>query len=358
MNPSYEFYDFVYFSDKGIHEYRSDENDRKKPSYVTKVAGKEKPLQQRQKSVNIDCDMANFLLKRGKCSEDLKGQLSCFGAELQILKSGLIKIKEVNGNTIPNWEERCVKAVNVFCDRFHKKYFLLENEIRDSIPEALSTLQKDVSSTGGACWLDKHKQNLILVSPNDEFTKAEKEVEKFIENVRRFAQKSFKIEENIHELVRKDLPSLKEALKSCNITLKKKTLVVVCLRNEIDNVAEKVESFLQKLQGVKQNGNIFLCCVAWRCVVLCVDKPDACIQILIMNTMELIIRLVRFIFFLRDNLLYPSPLILLRNYSYYQVLKCSLLHTFSGLKLCKSSNAKLHRIKSKLAPRMTYFDMG
>ena len=255
MKTFYDLYSlFFCFSDEGIQEYRSDGNERKKSSYVTKVAGKEKPLQQRQKSVNIGCDMANFLLKRGKCSEDLKGQLSCLGAELQILKSGLIKIKEVNGNTIPNWEDRCVKAVNVFCGRFHKKYFVLENEIRDSIPEALSTLQQDVSSTGGACWLDKHKQHLILVSPNDEFTNAEKEVENFIENVRRFAQKSFKIEESIHEFVRKDLPPLKEALKSCNITLKRKTLIVVCLRNEVDNVTEKVESFLQKLQGVKQNG--------------------------------------------------------------------------------------------------------
>ena len=259
-----------FLENDGIQEYRSDEDERKKPSNVTKVAGKKNSLKQRQKSVNIDSDIANFLLKRGKCSDDLKGQLSCLGAELQILKSGVIKIKEVNGNTVPNWEEKCVKAVNVFSVRFHKKYFLLENEIRDSIPEALSTLQKDVSCTGGACWLDKHKQKLILVSPKDEFTHAEKEVEKFIENVRRFAQKSFKIEKSIHELVRKDLPTLKEALKSCNIALKKKTLVVVCLRNEVDNVAEKVEGFLQKLQGVKQNGNIFVAlrCVALRCVVL------------------------------------------------------------------------------------------
>ena len=195
-----------------------------------------------------------FLLKRKKYSQDLKALLSSLSAELHILKSGFLKVKEVDGNTIPNWEERCENTVNVFCSCFHKKYFPLDDEIRDSIPEALSTLQKDVSSTGGACWLDKHKQNLILVSLKVEFGNAGKEVYQCFEKVRRFAKRTFRMEESILELVRKDLPTLKEALKSCNITLNKKTLVVVCLRNEVDNVAEKVESFLQRLREVKSNG--------------------------------------------------------------------------------------------------------
>ena len=195
-------------------------------------------------------------MKRKKYSEELKGLLNHLGAELEVSKSGL-KMKKVDGNTIPNWEERCENTVRVFCSCFHKKYFPLDGEIRDSIPEALPRLQQDVSSTGGACWLDKHKQNLILVSRDSTFSDAEKEVESFFENVRL----CFQVKESIHELVRKDLPTLIEALKSCNITFKKKTLVVVCLRNEVDNVAEKVESFLQRLEGVKLDGNAMMCCV-------------------------------------------------------------------------------------------------
>mgnify|MGYP002803931348 FL=1 len=222
-------------------------NSFDKDAHVSKVPGEKR---QWKKIVNIDNDIANFLLKNPKYSEELKGLLSRHGAELQILKSGCIKIK-VGGNTITNWEERCEKTINVFCGCFDKKDFPLDDEIRDSIPEALSTLQKDLSSTEGACWLDKHKQNLILVSPKDGFSNAEKEVKQFFEKVRRFAKRNFEIEESIYELVRKDLPTLKEALKQCNITLNKKTMVVVCLRNEVDNVTEQVESFLQRLQGVK-----------------------------------------------------------------------------------------------------------
>ena len=221
---------------------------------------------QRQKFVNIDNDIANFLLEKTEYSEELKGLLSRLGAELQILKSG-INIKEVGLDAIPNWEERCEKTIDLFCSCFHKKYFPIDEETRDSIPEALSTLQKDLSSTDGACWLDTQKQNLILVCQSVAFGEAEKEINQFFEKVRRFSRRSFQIEEPILDSVREDLPKLKEALKSCNITLKKKTLVVVCLRNEVDNVAEKVENFLQRPQGVL-DGN-----VRYIFLLLCFHKP-------------------------------------------------------------------------------------
>ena len=268
-----------FLGNEGIEEYRSDERQLKTRHEIfndatdhennpfnkvnfTKVPGKKNPAKkQQQKSFSIDDDIVNFFLKRKKYSEELKGLLYSLGAELEISKSG-IKMTKVGGNTIPNWEERCENTVNVFCSCFCKKYFPLDAEIRDSIPETLlSTLQRDVSSTGGASWLDKHKHNLILVSRDSTFNDAEKEVEQFFEKVRRSANRNFEVKESIHELVKKDLPTLKEALKSCNITLKKKTLVVVCLRNEVDNVAEKVESFLQRFEGVKPDGNAIMCCV-------------------------------------------------------------------------------------------------
>jgi hypothetical protein len=150
-----------------------------------------------------------------------------------------------------------------------------------------------VSSTGGACWLDTQKQNLVLVCPSVvAFGEGEKEVNQFFEKVRRFSRKSFQIEEPILELVRKDLPKLKEALKSCNITLKKKTLVVVCLRNEVDNVAEKVENFLK-------NGTVY--------IVFCV----------FLNVRVGMIVFVRFLL-LSKNLLYTSPSMLLFNLYIYR----------------------------------------
>ena len=287
-------YGIFFFYYDGTEQHRSGKGELKKPpkydatknivafnsfdedvDVSTEVSDKKR---QWQKFVNIDNDIANFLLEKTKYSEELKGLLFRLGAELQILKSGFIKIKKVDGNTIPNWEERCEKTINVFCSCFDKKDFPLDDEIRDSIPEALSTLQKDLSSTEGACWLDKPKQNLILVSPKDGFSNAEKEVKQFFEKVRRFAKRNFEIEESIYELVRKDLPTLKEALKHCNITLNKKTLVVVCLRNEVDNVNEKVESFLQRLQGEKIDGNVR--CVVLCCVVLCCGCVVLCCVVL------------------------------------------------------------------------------
>ena len=115
----------------------------------------------------------------------------------------------------------------------------------------MSTLQNDVSSTGAACWLDTHKQNLILVSLKVALSDAVKKVDEFIQKVKLFVRRTFEIDKSIHELVGKDLSTLKEDLKSCNITLNKQTLVVVCLRNEVGNVVEKVESFLA-------NGNVLL----------------------------------------------------------------------------------------------------
>ncbi len=200
-------------------------------------------------------------MKRKKYSEELKVLLSRLGAELQ-LKPRFIKVKKVDGNIIPNWGKRCENTVNVFCSSFVKKYYPLGDEIRDSISEALPTLQKDVSSIGAACWLDTHKQNLILVSLKVQLGDAVKEVEEFIEKVRIFARKSFQIDEPIRELVGKHLPKLKEALKSCNVTLSTQTLVVVCLRNEVGNVVKKVESFLA-------DGNVLFCSVLFCSVLFC-----------------------------------------------------------------------------------------
>ena len=219
------------------------------------LSGKESTSKHLQKSVEIDSDITKFLMKRTKYSNDLKAQLSRFGAEFQ-LKPGIIKIRRVDSSVTESWEERCQYTVTLFCSSFQKQSFALDEGTRESILEALPTLQKSVSSTGAACWLDTQKQNLVLVSPEVELSNVVKEVKEFIQKVGIFARKCFKIEESIRALVEEDLPTLKEALKSCNIKLEKETLVVVCLRNEINNAVEKVESFLQKLQRIKRaDGN-------------------------------------------------------------------------------------------------------
>jgi hypothetical protein len=264
-----------FFNFKGFQEYncRSDQSDRRKPQEYDaarsinnfnslnedaddiEVHGKpaSKLL---QTYVKIDNDIAKFLLKRKKYFEDLKDLLSRHDAKFH-LKPGFIKIKKVDVNIVPNWENLCKDTVNAFCSCFQKQSFPVGDEIRDSFVEALTTLQKDVSSTGAACWLDAHKQNLILVSLKVELSNALKQVEEFIQKVEIFSTKSFQIEESIHELVAKDLPTLKEALKTCNIALNKQTLVVVCLRNEADSVVGIVERFLQRLQRLKlADGNV------------------------------------------------------------------------------------------------------
>ncbi len=190
---------FTGFNFKGFDKCRSGERERRRPQEfdasrninplnVIDVLGKEKPSRQLQTSVGIDSDIVKFLMKRKKYSKELKDLLR-HDSELQ-LKSGFIKIKKVDEN-IPNWEKRCEDTVNVFCSRFDKKYFPLGDEIRDSISEALSTLQNDVSSTGAACWLDTQKQNLILVSPKVALSNAVKKVDEFIQKVKLFIRRTF-----------------------------------------------------------------------------------------------------------------------------------------------------------------------
>ena len=276
-----------FFGCKGFEECRDSGSDRRRPQEynasrninvfnslnneagVTDVLGKKNPSKQLQVSVNIDNDVVKFLMERKKHSEELKDLLSRLGAESQ-LKPGFIKIKKVDGNIIPNWGKRCENTVNVFCSCFVKKYYPLGDEIRDSISETLPTLQKDVSSKGAACWLDTHKQNLILVSSKIELSIAVKEVEEFMQKARIFARRSFQIDESIRKLVGNDLPQLKEALKSCNVTLDKQTLMVVCLKNEVDNVVEIVETFLQRFKRINlADGNVLFCFVLFCFVLFC-----------------------------------------------------------------------------------------
>ena len=201
--------------------------------------------------VKLDNDITKFLLKRTKYFDKLKAQFSQLGAEVQ-LRHGFIKIKRIDSSTDENWEKSCQDNVIDFCSSFKKQSFALDESIQESILKALPSIQKSVSSTGAACWLDPHKRNLILVSPMAEFSNMVKEVEEFIKKVGIFATKSFKIEETIRALVKKDLASLNDELKSCKVTLEKENLIVVCLRSEVYNVVEKVECFFQKLQRIKQ----------------------------------------------------------------------------------------------------------
>ena len=120
-------------------------------------------------------------------------------------------------------------------------------------------------------------RNTVIVDETNSFNLVNDEA-RFVQRVGIFSRKCFKIEKSIRALVEEDLPTLKEALKSCNIKLDNETLVVVCLRNENNNVVEKVESFLQKRQKIKRaDGNvryfvlayyITLHCIVLYCIVL------------------------------------------------------------------------------------------
>ena len=126
-------------------------------------------------------------------------------------------------------------------------------EIKDSISEALLTLQETVSTLGAACWIDKDKQDLILVSLKVEMNDAVQEVNEFLMKIRMFAKRSFGLDESIHGLVEKDLQTLKDALKSgCKIRLTKKSQEVACLRNAVNTVNKNVENFLQRRKEIKE----------------------------------------------------------------------------------------------------------
>ena len=211
---------------------------------------------QLQAMVKIDTNITKFLMKRTKYFDELQSQLFQLGAVIQ-LKPGSMKIKKVDSSYIENWERKCEDKVNVFCSGFQKQFFPLDESIRESISGTLSSLEQDVSSTGAACWLDKPKRNLILVCPMTELTTVVKKVEEFIRKVGIFAKRSFHVEGSIYALVEKDLITLKEALKSCNVTLEKETLVVVCLKTEVGNIEKKVERFLQDYRRTKQTDGNF-----------------------------------------------------------------------------------------------------
>ena len=212
----------------------------------------ENTSKQLESCVKVDNDITKFLLKRTKYFDELKAQFSRLGAEIQ-LKPGLIKInRNDSANTDENWGKRCEDNIYVFCHSFEKRRFAVDESIQESMLEALPSLQKSVSSTQAACWLDPPKRHLTLVSPKAEFSNMVKEVEEFMKKVGIFAKKCFKIEESIRALVEKDLTSLKEELKSCRVTLDKQNLTVVCPGSDVDHVVGKVECFFQKLQKIKR----------------------------------------------------------------------------------------------------------
>lgn len=211
---------------------------------------------QLQAFVKIDTNITKFLTRRAKYFDEIQSQLFQLGAVIQ-LKPGLIKIKKADSSHIENWERRCEDKVTEFCSGFRKQCFPLDESIRESISGTLSSFEQDVSSTGAACWLDTPKKNLILVCPATELTAIVKKVEEFIRKIGIFAKRSFQVEGSVRMLVEKDLETLKETLKSCNVTLDKETLVVVCLKTEVANVEKKVERFLQKFQRTKQTDGNF-----------------------------------------------------------------------------------------------------
>ena len=217
----------------------------------TEIHGKDETSKQLKHSVKIDNDISKFLMKRKKYSAELKDKVSQLDAEVQVTH-GFIIITKNEETVIANWEKRCNDEVNHFCRRFEKERFLVDREIKDSISEALLTLQETVSTLGAACWINKDKQDLILVSSKVKMSDAVQKVNEFLMKIRMFAKRSFGIDESIHGLVEKNLQTLKDALKSCKITLTKKSLEVVCLRNEVDTVNKNVENFLQRLKEIKE----------------------------------------------------------------------------------------------------------
>ena len=201
------------------------------------------------KHVKVDSDILKFLGKRKKYSEELKDLLSRLGAELTI-KPEFIIVKKVTESIIANWEKRCEDTVNKYCSCFQRECFPLDDAIsRDSILGALPTLQKDVSSTGAACWLDTHKQSLVLVSLKLELSNVVKQVEKFIRTVSFFAKKCFPIKESLVDLVRENLPTLEKDLESCTVKLENRELVVVCVKDKVDIVVKSVENFLESVES-------------------------------------------------------------------------------------------------------------
>ena len=272
---------------KGFREFkrkgRSDRSDwRKPPEYdVTNSFGlltdeascestKEEVEEPDQQNISkqeifleIDSDITKFLKKKIAYWDELKSQLTPLSASEITLQPGLIKLKKADGSISVNCKKSCEEKVMEFTNSLKKQSFPLDESIGESILEALPTfLRQSLSFTKAACWLDKHKQNLILVSTEVELNNAVKEVEGFIQKVGIFARKKIQIEESIGSLVKRELLTLKESLKSYTITINEDTLTLVGLRNNIDYAVEKVENFFQELQRKNQaNGNV-CCCVA------------------------------------------------------------------------------------------------
>ena len=237
------------------------------------------------KRVKVDSDILKFLGKRKKHSDELKNLLSRLGADFQIKSADqCIVIKKVTQCITVNWEKRCEDTVNTYCGCFQKEYFPLDDAIsQGSILGALPTLQKDVSCTGAACWLDTHKQNLVLVSLKIEFSNVAKQVEKFIRTVNFFAKKCFPIEESRVELVRKNLPTLEQDLESCTVKLENRELVVVCVKDKADSVVKIVQNFLARNELI--NGNQF---TVLFCFVVFKNIFELVCQVYVINIFRLV----------------------------------------------------------------------
>lgn len=168
--------------DNARAEYRETGNDNnfQTSSHMSGKASKRRETHVTT-SIKMNADTVKFIDKRNVFKEELKKQLKeLHGQVLLMPKENRIQVtKEPGSIYIKDWVKKCRNKVKIFCDRFSKNQFELEetNSVRKSLPKLGRLLQR----TTAACWIESNK-TLAVMSEQSERDEVLDKVNQFLQS--------------------------------------------------------------------------------------------------------------------------------------------------------------------------------
>ena len=169
-------------NDNARAEYRETGNDNnfQTISYMSGKASKRRETHVTA-SIKMNADTVKFIDKRNVFKEELKKQLKeLHGQVLLMPKENRIQVTKEPGQIhIKDWGKKCRTKVKIFCDRFSKNQFKLEetNSVRKSLPKLGRLLQ----STTAAYWIESNK-TLAVMSEQSERDEVLDKVNQFLQS--------------------------------------------------------------------------------------------------------------------------------------------------------------------------------
>ena len=169
-------------NDNARAEYRDTGNDNnfQTSSYMSGKASKRRETHVTT-FIKMNADTVKFIDKRNVFKVELKKQLKeLHGQVLLMPKENRIQVTKEPGQIhIKDWAKKCHTKVKIFCDRFSKNQFELEetNSVRKSLPKLGRLLQR----TTAAYWIESNK-TLAVMSEQSERDDVLDKVNQFLQS--------------------------------------------------------------------------------------------------------------------------------------------------------------------------------